>query len=190
MEKAKVLIVVDTQNDFADGSLGTKEAVASIGPIVQKILDCKKNGYSILDTMDTHELDYPNTNEGRHLPVAHCVRNTKGWETVPVIRAVLDQCNAVDIYKDRFGHLGLIDIIKQIASQQLGKPFKDGDDESLEITLIGWCTDICVISNALILKAAFPEAEIIVDSKCCAGVTPELHEAALLILKSCQITVV
>lgn len=190
MEKAKVLIVVDTQNDFADGSLGTKKAVASVGPIVQKILDCKKKGYFILDTMDTHELDYPNTNEGRHLPVAHCVRNTKGWETVPVIRAVLDQCNAVDIYKDRFGHLGLIDIIKQIASQQLGKPFKDGDDESLEITLIGWCTDICVISNALILKAAFPEAEIIVDSKCCAGVTPELHEAALLILKSCQITVV
>lgn len=188
MEKAKILIVVDTQNDFADGSLGSKEAVASIGPIVQKILDCKKKGYFILDTMDTHDLDYPNTNEGRHLPVAHCVRNTKGWETVPVIRAVLDQCNAVDIYKDRFGHLDLITLVKQIAAQQVGKPFENSSD--LEIMLIGWCTDICIISNALILKAAFPEAEIVVDSKCCAGVTPELHDAALSVMKSCQITVI
>lgn len=187
MEKAKVLIVIDTQNDFATGSLGTKEARATIPDIVRKITECGNDGWYIFDTMDTHGTDYLETNEGKHLPVVHTVKGTEGWMTVPAVRAVLDMYNAVDILKDTFGSADLANVIRAVVSGKTGKVITRGKD--LAITLIGWCTDICVVTNALLLKTALPDAEIAVDAKCCAGVTPELHEAALAVMKSCQVTI-
>lgn len=188
METVNVLVVIDTQNDFADESvLGTQEAEASIPHIIHKITECGNAGYIILDTMDTHTDGYLDTNEGRHLPVIHTVEHTRGWDTVSSIRSALDMYHAVDILKDRFGSTSLPHIVKSLAEQKLENTISTGVE--LTITLIGWCTDICVITNALLLKTAFPEAEIIVNSRCCAGVTPAGHDAALQVMKSCQITV-
>ena len=164
----KTLIVVDMQNDFVDGALGTKEAVAIVENVKNKIVEYYKNGDKIIFTRDTHFDDYLETNEGRHLPVKHCIKDSHGWQIIEGIEVP----NAVYIDKPSFGYTGW-------NSLELGN----------EIELIGLCTDICVVSNALILKAYFPDADISVDSNCCAGVTLESHNAALETMKMCQITV-
>lgn len=165
----KTLIVVDVQNDFVAGSLGTKEAQAIIPNVKKKIKEYSDLGYSIIFTRDTHGEDYLDTPEGQKLPVKHCIENTDGWQIV----SGLEVPNCRYVNKPTFGWT------------YWGKLML-GDD----IELIGLCTDICVISNALILKANFPEANITVDASCCAGVTPERHKAALEVMKSCQIDVI
>ena len=161
----KTLIVIDMQNDFVDGALGTKEAVAIVENVRRKIEQYKARGDEIIFTRDTHGENYPETNEGRNLPVVHCVRGTHGWQLVEGL--YVDGAKIID--KPSFGYTG----------------WGSFNFESVE--LIGLCTDICVVSNALILKAEFPEIEISVDPSCCAGVTPETHEAALTTMRCCQI---
>lgn len=167
----KYLIVVDVQKDFVDGALGTKEAVSIIPRVKEKIKEYKQNGDEIIFTRDTHTQDYLNTHEGKLLPVVHCVKDTDGWQ----IYEGLDTEDAKIINKPSFGYL---DWAKHIENC-----------ENLEIELIGLCTDICVVSNALILKALFPEAEVSVDSSACAGVTPETHNSALETMKMCQVVI-
>ena len=174
----KFLIVIDMQNDFIDGVLGTKEAQAIVPLACEKIRNFKG---AMLLTADTHNEDYLNTQEGKFLPVPHCIRDTTGNDINEDIYAAICNKPHLKIHKHTFGTFGLPKWIKEIAC--------DAGEEIEAIELIGVCTDICVINNALILKAAFPEVPIIVDAACCAGVTPELHEAALKVMKSCQIIV-
>ena len=163
----KTLIVVDMQNDFIDMALGTPEAVAIVPAVRQKIAQYAEKGDEIIYTRDTHGENYLETPEGRKLPVPHCIRGTRGWE----IADGLYTEGAKIIDKPNFG-------------------WPNWKAESLEsVEIIGLCTDICVVSNALIIKAAFPEAEVKVDAACCAGVTPESHRAALTTMKMCQIEV-
>lgn len=168
-----ILVVVDMQNDFIDGALGTKEAVAVVPKVAQKIREFSGR---VLFTRDTHEENYMETQEGKKLPVPHCIRNTEGWQIRPELEA-LRQEPAVD--KVTFG------------SAELGGVLQAADQEEQvrSITFVGLCTDICVISNALLAKAFLPEAEIIVDASCCAGVTPKSHKTALEAMKVCQIQV-
>lgn len=166
----KVLVVIDCQNDFIDGVLGTNEALAIIPNVKKKIEEYRRRGDKIIFTRDTHQNDYLNTNEGKHLPVKHCIEGTDGWD----ISNELDVHNEDFIFnKPTFGSLRW-------------KDFGFNGD----IELVGLCTDICVVSNALILKAQFPELNITVDASCCAGVTPESHKAALTTMKMCQINVI
>ena len=164
----KTLIVIDMQNDFIDGSLGTAEAVNIVGNVASKIQEYKSRGDEIIFTRDTHHENYMETNEGKHLPVVHCIEGTKGWE----IREELDTEGAKIINKPSFGYTG----------------WKDFDFE--EVELVGLCTDICVVSNALMIKAHFPEIKVSVDASCCAGVTPESHEAALKTMQMCQVEII
>lgn len=166
----KILIVVDMQKDFIDGSLGTKEAQAIVPNVKKKIEEYKARGDEVIFTRDTHYENYLETNEGKHLPVKHCIKDTFGWQ----IAEELDTDGCVCIDKETFGFNHW---------KELGE-----DIESIE--LVGLCTDICVVSNALILKATCPEADIAVDASCCAGVTPESHQAALTTMKMCQINVI
>ena len=168
-----ILIVVDMQNDFIDGALGTPEAVAIVPAAAEKI---RSFPGPVLFTRDTHGPDYLNTQEGRNLPVVHCVRGTPGWELRPELQAL---CKTEPIDKPTFGSAKLGELLLKM----------DRADPIASVTLIGLCTDICVISNALLLKARFHEKEIYVDSACCAGVTPEKHEAALETMRSCQINI-
>lgn len=170
----KTLIVVDMQNDFIDGSLGTMEAQAIVANVKNKLAEYKSRGDEVIFTRDTHGKDYLNTPEGKKLPVEHCIRDTHGWQ----ISDELETAGCICIDKETFGFLGW-----KAAKEQYKL-------ELNEIELAGLCTDICVVSNALILKAAFPEAEIMVDAGCCAGVTPETHKAALETMKMCQINVI
>lgn len=164
----KTLIVVDMQNDFIDGSLGTKEAEAIVENVRQKIKSYQENGGEIIFTRDTHTKDYLNTNEGKHLPVEHCIAGTDGWR----IADGLEVPNAKYVDKPSFGWM-------------------KWDTFALEeVELVGLCTDICVVSNALIIKALYPEINVTVDASCCAGVTPETHKAALETMKMCQVNVV
>ena len=166
----KLLIVVDMQNDFIDGALGSKEAVAIVPYVKQKI---ESFDGKVFFTRDTHFDDYMTTQEGKNLPVPHCVQNTAGWE----IRAELDALRKTDaIDKITFGSKDLIGVIEQ-----------EKDVES--ITFVGLCTDICVISNVMLTKAFFPEIPLIVDAKGCAGVTPESHQNALNAMKMCQVEI-
>lgn len=171
----RFLIVIDIQKDFVDGSLGTPEAVGIIENACRKI---EAFDGEIIATLDTHTEDYLNTAEGKKLPVVHCVKGTDGWLLNEKVKAALDQRGFDAVEKNTFGSVDLPEIISR----------KAGGEEAY-IELIGLCTDICVVSNALILKAEFPESQISVDSSCCAGVTPELHNAALMTMKSCQIDV-
>ena len=169
----KVLVVVDMQNDFIDGALGTAEAVAIVPKVAEKI---KNFDGTVLYTRDTHEENYMETLEGRNLPVPHCIRDTEGWQ----IRVELQQAGAVVIDKPTFGSRELAEKLVEM-----------NREEAIEsITLIGLCTDICVISNAFVIKAFLPETPIIVDAACCAGVTLESHARALEAMKVCQIAVV
>lgn len=166
----KYLIVVDMQNDFIDGSLGTPEAVAIVPAVVEKI--GRFDGH-IIFTQDTHFSDYMETQEGKNLPVEHCIKDTDGWKIRPELLQAAEGKDAEILEKYTFGSDRLPELIK--------------DPESIEV--IGLCTDICVISNALILKAHFREVPMMTDASCCAGVTPQKHEAALEVMRSCQIDV-
>ncbi len=162
----KTLIVIDMQYDFINGSLGTKEAQAIVPNVKKKIEEYKADGWEIIFTRDTHYENYLETSEGKKLPVEHCLKGTHGWE----IEESLMVPGAELIDKPSFG-------------------WTNWNVNSEKIELIGLCTDICVVSNALILKAMYPDAEISVDAGCCAGVTPETHKAALQTMKMCQIVV-
>lgn len=170
----RILVVVDMQKDFVDGALGTKEAVSIVPAVVDKIREYEKE--NIFVTRDTHQKDYLTTQEGRNLPVEHCIEGTSGWELDASVAEAVKE--AVIVNKPTFGSTELVNIIREISEK-----------EEISIELIGLCTDICVVSNALLLKAAMPETEISVDASCCAGVTPEKHEAALETMRSCQIKV-
>ena len=169
----KILIVVDMQNDFIDGALGTAEAVAIVGKVKAKI-----EGFDgkVFFTRDTHFADYLTTQEGKNLPVEHCIKDSYGWQ----IRKELDDLRKGDaIDKPAFGSAELGEILKA----------ENSSEEIESITLIGLCTDICVISNAMLIKAFLPEVKVKVDAACCAGVTPDSHKTALSAMKMCQIEI-
>ena len=178
MKKGRYLIVVDMQKDFIDGALGTGEAQAIVPAACARIRECKDAGYTLIATLDTHEKNYPETREGKYLPVPHCVRNTEGWRIRPEVMDALGE-DAVFVEKPTFGSVRLPQIIRD----------RSGEDGPEAIELLGLCTDICVVSNAMLLKAAFPETDFTVHADCCAGVTPEKHEAALETMRSCQIDI-
>ena len=164
----KTLIVVDMQNDFIDMALGTPEAVAIVPNVKAKIREYAERGDEIIFTRDTHFENYLNTTEGKKLPVPHCIKGTKGWEIADGL--FVEGSKIID--KPNFG-------------------WPHWNEETLEdVELIGLCTDICVVSNALIIKATFPDANVKVDAKCCAGVTVESHEAALKTMAMCQVDVI
>lgn len=168
----KILIVIDMQNDFIDGSLGTAQAQAIVPAVLRKIRSYPAE--DIFATRDTHPADYLNTQEGKYLPVAHCIEGTDGWQIRPEIAELIPEGHIFN--KPTFGSVQLAKAMKQISAS-----------EDMEIELVGLCTDICVISNALLLKAVMPEIRISVDPACCAGVTPQKHQAALETMRSCQI---
>ena len=170
----KILVVVDMQNDFIDGALGTKEAQQIVEPVIHKIKEY--NTANIYATRDTHSTDYLTTQEGKNLPVEHCIKGTQGWEIRAEIAELLE--GAVIVDKPFFGSLELAEVL-----------YEENKKEELEIELVGLCTDICVVSNAILLKAKMPEIKISVDASCCAGVTPESHKAALETMKMCQINI-
>lgn len=175
MKNKNFLVVVDMQNDFISGSLGSEAAQSIVPRCAEHIKRRIKDGYQIIATMDTHNEDYLSTAEGKKLPVEHCIRNTWGWQLETRIRDVLGDC--VKVLKPTFGSLELPRVILDMNNGELPE----------HIELIGLCTDICVVSNALLLKAHFPETPIYVFDDCCEGVTPELHVEALHIMESCQI---
>ncbi len=170
----RILIVVDMQQDFINGALGTTEAQAIVNPVIEKMKTYEKS--DIYVTRDTHGENYLETAEGRKLLVVHCVKNTEGWRLHPEIENQAEPSHIID--KPTFGSLELMELLRQ-----------ENKKEPLEIEIIGLCTDICVVSNALLLKAAMPENTIQVDAGCCAGVTPESHKAALLTMEMCQIEI-
>jgi len=170
----KILVVVDMQKDFVDGALGTKEAVAIVDKVADKI---KEFDGEIIVTYDTHEENYMETREGKYLPVPHCIKDTDGWKLNEKVQKALDTKKYDVIYKPTFGSTKLVEMLK------------DCDQLDTDVTLIGLCTDICVVSNAMLLKANYPEMNINVEAACCAGVTIEKHEAALEVMRSCQINV-
>lgn len=168
-----ILIVVDMQKDFIDGALGTAEAVAIVPNVEKKIQEFQGE---VIFTRDTHEENYMETQEGKNLPVPHCIRGTAGWEIdASLQKYVTGKC----IDKPTFGSIELGVYLKEL----------DEKDPIETITLIGLCTDICVISNAMIAKATLPEVKVVIDSACCAGVTPESHQNALEAMKMCQIVI-
>ena len=170
----KLLIVIDMQNDFIDGSLGTEEALGIVENVKDKIWQYPPG--DIIATMDTHEADYLTTQEGQKLPVEHCIRGTEGWKIREDIAVLLTEAEVYE--KPTFGSVQMAEDLRDFFC-----------GEECEIELIGLCTDICVVSNALLLKAYMPETRISVDASCCAGVTPEKHLAALETMRSCQINV-
>lgn len=174
----KTLIVIDMQNDFVTGTLGSDEARAIVPSVKQKIKEYIDNGYEVIFTRDTHAENYLQTNEGKNLPVPHCIKNTSGWDIIPEIDIV--DCEHID--KPSFGYTDWNIVVRE-DNLHHNRYFD-------EIEIIGVCTDICVVSNALILKALYPEISITVDASCCAGVTPETHKAALTTMKMCQINVI
>ena len=173
---SKMLVVVDMQNDFIDGALGTQEAVAIVPKVIEKIKNFKGQ---VFYTRDTHDENYLQTQEGSNLPVEHCIMNTRGWELQDDIKALAAQRHSMIFDKPVFGSMGLAGCLNGI--QKLA--------HIDEIELVGLCTDICVISNAMILKSVLPDTKISVDSTCCAGVTPESHDNALKAMAMCQIEV-
>lgn len=168
----KVIVVVDMQNDFIDGALGTPEAQAMLPRLVEKLTAEQAAGTALIFTMDTHGADYLRTQEGRRLPVEHCIRGTAGWQIADALQPFVQEAAAV-IEKPTFG------------ATALPAALADYD----EIEFVGLCTDICVISNALLAKAFYPEKHIRVDAACCAGVTPESHANALSVMRMCQVEV-
>ncbi len=180
----KMLVIVDLQKDFVDGALGTSEAVAIVGKVAEKIAAYAADPDGILiATLDTHTPDYMNTSEGKHLPVPHCIKETDGWQLDARVTAALTlaatagkTCHMLE--KPTFGSTELSALVEKLAV---------GEDFTIE--LCGLCTDICVVSNALLLKAHFPEAPISVDAAASAGVTVDSHNAALDTMAMCQIEI-
>ena len=168
----KAIVVVDMQNDFIDGALGTREAQEMLPRMVEKLTAARAAGTALVFTMDTHGADYLATQEGKRLPVPHCIRGTAGWEIAPALQPFVRAAAAV-IEKPAFG------------APDLPAALADYD----EIELVGLCTDICVISNALLVKAFYPEKPVTVDASCCAGVTPESHRNAIEAMKMCQVEI-
>lgn len=168
----KLLVIVDMQKDFVDGALGTTEAAAIVPKVQEKLAHCLAEGWTVVFTRDTHTPDYLTTQEGRNLPVPHCIQGTPGWEIIPELTT--DGCRILD--KPTFG------------SEALAR-YVAGLQDLEEVQLVGLCTDICVISNALLIKAAAPEVPVSVDAACCAGVTPASHENALAAMQMCQIRI-
>ncbi len=173
----KILVIVDMQNDFVDGALGTKEAVAIVPNVADKIRSF--GGDEIFVTYDTHFDNYLDTLEGKKLPVPHCIEGTKGHELAPAIIDALSGKYYTEVRKAGFGSFS---ITKGLKDKYPG--------EEIEAEFVGLCTDICVVSNVLIMRAAYPNAVITVDASCCAGVTPETHRAALETMKCCQIDII
>lgn len=165
----KCIVIIDVQNDFVSGALGTKEAEAMLVRLVEKLKNEKDT--QLFFTKDTHKDDYLETQEGKRLPVKHCIKNTEGWEIHPFLNEFLKDAQIIE--KKTFGSTRLPSVVSKFD----------------EVELVGLCTDICVISNALLLKAFFPEKIISIDATCCAGVTPEKHNAAIEVMKSCQIEI-
>ena len=177
----QILVVVDMQKDFVSGVLGTQEAQAIVGNVCGKI---RAFDGEILVTLDTHDVNYLQTQEGKYLPVEHCIKDTDGWQLEEEVKAALlkkEKAGSKVVYfeKPTFGSTNLANYLAR----------RNTDDPIGQITLIGVCTDICVVSNALLLKAVLPELEVRIDPDCCAGVTPEKHQAALETMRSCQIQV-
>ena len=172
----KILIVVDMQNDFINGALGSAEAVAIVDNVVDKI-----NNFTgdIIATYDTHGENYMETLEGKNLPIPHCIKGTEGWKLNEKVQKALNSKGYMAIEKPTFGSVDLIQYIKE-----------KYNTNNIEIELVGLCTDICVVSNAILLKANFLETKVSVDANCCAGVTPESHNSALTTMKMCQVNVI
>ncbi|MBC5660631.1 cysteine hydrolase [Anaerosacchariphilus sp. NSJ-68] len=170
----KILVVIDMQKDFVDGSLGTPEAAGIVDAVVNEIGEYAPE--NIYATRDTHPENYLETQEGRMLPVVHCVKGTPGWEINEKVAAALQGAEVID--KPTFGSRILAEKLAALAEK-----------EKIQVTLVGLCTDICVVSNALLIKAYLPEIQVRVKADCCAGVTPASHEAALTTMKMCQIEV-
>ncbi|WP_313993597.1 isochorismatase family cysteine hydrolase [uncultured Selenomonas sp.] len=168
----KALVVVDMQNDFIDGALGTTEAQEMLPRLVEKLTAEQAAGTVLIFTMDTHGADYLQTQEGKKLPVEHCIRGTAGWQIADALQPFVQEAAAI-LEKPTFG------------ATTLPAALADYD----EIEFVGLCTDICVISNALLLKAFYPEKPISVDASCCAGVTPESHANAVAAMRMCQVEV-
>ena len=174
----KVLVVIDMQKDFTTGALGNPETAAVVRNVADYIkrFRNKEKEYRIIATLDTHSENYMDTQEGRRLPVPHCIRGTDGWQLEDIVEKALDD-DCIKLEKVTFGAIDL--------------SFAVGRDEDIEeIQIIGVCTDICVISNAMILKAAFPEVPVKIIADCCAGVTPESHKNALEAMKVCQMDII
>ncbi|MBQ9517240.1 MAG: cysteine hydrolase [Eubacterium sp.] len=172
----KFLVVVDMQNDFVDGALGTPEAQAIVGNVVREI---ENFDGEVFATLDTHYENYLSTAEGKKLPVPHCIKGTDGWLLNADVQKALEAKGFTPAEKGTFGCVALPNML----AQKVGT-------EDFAVELVGLCTDICVVSNALLLKAIFPERAISVKESCCAGVTPELHNAAIATMKSCQIDII
>lgn len=172
----KILVVVDMQNDFVDGALGSEQAVAIVDGVVKKIENFDGD---IIVTYDTHGENYINTQEGKNLPVPHCIKGSDGWKLNSKVQAAVDKREYKAIEKPTFGSTELPEYIRA-----------NYDPDETEIELIGLCTDICVVSNALLIKANFIETKVSVDASCCAGVTVESHNAALTTMKMCQVNVI
>lgn len=169
----KFLVVVDMQNDFIDGSLGTSEAAAIVPRVVDRIGSFEG---TVVCTLDTHGEDYPDTREGRMLPVPHCIRGTPGWSMPDPVEAALVARGARRFEKPTFGSVELAEFLR--------------DSGAVSVGVIGLCTDICVVSNALLIRTFLPEADLWVDASCCAGSTPERHYSALETMGSCQVRIV
>ncbi|MCI8890109.1 MAG: cysteine hydrolase [Eubacterium sp.] len=172
----KKLIMIDIQNDFVTGVLGTKEAQQMLPRLMEKAGSFQGE---ILMTQDTHFENYLETQEGKLLPVSHCIKGTKGWELVPELEELRQQRKAKVYQKSCFGSIRL--------AEDLKAAYEEGQLDGVE--LAGLCTDICVVSNALLIKAFLPEIPVIVDAGCCAGVTVEKHMAALEVMRSCQVII-
>ncbi len=171
----KILVVVDMQNDFIDGSLGTAEACAIVDRVKEKILSYpEENRFA---TLDTHGEDYMETQEGWNLPVPHCIKGSDGWKLRADYEDLIPQENRFE--KPTFGSVKLAAFLQNLAQK-----------EEIAVEFVGLCTDICVVSNVLMVKAFLPEVTVTVDSACCAGVTPMKHEAALETMRSCQVSVI
>ena len=176
-----ILLVIDMQKDFVDQALGTAEAQAIVPNVVAKINEYKERGDVIIATKDTHEESYLETQEGVNLPFIHCVQDTEGWQLDDAVQAAMPE-NATVVNKPTFGSTDLVEIIGEYVAQY-GEP-------NVHMEIVGLCTDICVVSNALIEKAFYPEMPITLDAKCCAGVTPATHDAAIATMRMCQINVI
>lgn len=172
----KILIVIDMQNDFVTGALGSEEAKKIVPAVVDKV---KNYDGDVIFTRDTHGEDYMQTQEGKNLPVPHCIKGTDGWQIIPELLAIQEDNNYKVFDKPTFGSTELTEYIKN--------EYESGNAE--EVELIGVCTDICVVSNAMLIKANAPELPVSVTAGCCAGVTPQKHNAALETMQSCQIKI-
>lgn len=175
----KITVVVDAQNDFVYGVLGSCEASDAVGNMLEVLMQVEENDFVIF-TRDTHGEHYLDTQEGRNLPVPHCVYGTEGWQIVNSVDTCVCKHQKMYINKPIFGSYNLVDTISEMIDMY----------NADEIELFGFCTDICVISNALMLKSAFPEVHISVRENCCAGTTEANHAAAIAVMKSCQIAIV